>query len=131
MDYFLWHRCMWRWPRSCIEPICQSFRERVIANASRTLNKAERNYCVTDKELLAVKYSIEYFRQYLLGQQFFIRSDPQALVWLYQLKEPKGRVARWIEILSAHNFQVEYRQGTKHGHADSLSWCPYPRDCTC
>lgn len=74
----------------------QDGRERVIAYASRTLNKAERNYCVTDKELLAVKYFVEYFRQYLLGQPFLVRSDRQALVWLFKLKEPKGRVARWI-----------------------------------
>ncbi len=41
--------------------------ERVIAYASRSLNKSERNYCVTDKELLAVRYFIEYFHHYLLG----------------------------------------------------------------
>lgn len=46
----------------------QDGRERVISYARRTLNKAERNYCVTDKELLAVKHFIEYFRQYLFGR---------------------------------------------------------------
>jgi hypothetical protein len=39
---------------------------KVISYGSRTLNKAERNYCTTDKELLAVRYFIEYYRQYLL-----------------------------------------------------------------
>lgn len=42
----------------------QSNRERVIAYANRSLNKAERNYCVTDRELLAVVYFVQYFRQY-------------------------------------------------------------------
>ena len=92
----------------------QDGREVVIAYASRTLNKAERNYCVTDKELLAVRHFVEYFKQYLLGQTFTIRSDHQALVWLFKLKEPKGRVARWIEILSAYNFNIEYRPWTQH-----------------
>jgi hypothetical protein len=109
----------------------QNGQERVLAHASRTLNKAERNYCVTDKELLAVRYFTEYFKQYLLGQKFIIRTDHQALVWLYKLKEPKGRVARWIEILSAYNFEIEYMPGPRHGNADGLSRCPNPADCMC
>lgn len=46
----------------------QNCQERVISYASRTMNKVETNYCVTDKELLAVKYVVEYFKQYLLGR---------------------------------------------------------------
>ena len=37
-----------------LSQIHQDGREYVIAYASRTLNRAERNYCVTLKELLAV-----------------------------------------------------------------------------
>ena len=109
----------------------QDGNERVIAYASRSLSSAEKNYCVTDKELLAVRYFIEYFRQYLLGVEFKIRTDHQALVWLFSLKEPKERIARWIEILSAYKFSVEYRPGKKHGNADAMSRCPCPQDCSC
>ena len=109
----------------------QAGQERVVAYASRSLNRAERNYCVTDKELLAVRYFVEYFRHYLLGRQFCIRTDHQALKWLFSLREPKGRIARWIEILSAYQFSIEYRPGKKHGNADGLSRCPNPRDCQC
>jgi hypothetical protein len=44
----------------------QDGRLRVIAYGSRTFNKAEKNYCIADKELLAVRYFIAYYRQYLL-----------------------------------------------------------------
>ena len=82
----------------------QSGQERVLAYASRSLNKAERNYCVTERELLAVVYFVQYFRQYLLGRKFTLRSDHQALVWLFSLKEPNGKIARWIEILVAFDY---------------------------
>ncbi|CAG2200883.1 unnamed protein product [Mytilus edulis] len=109
----------------------QEGRERVIAYASRSLNRAERNYCITQQELLAVRYFVDYFRQYLLGRKFKIRSDHQALIWLFRLKEPRGRIARWIEVLSSYNFSIEYRAGKKMGHADALSRCDNPHDCEC
>lgn len=115
----------------CVLSQVQNQKERVIAYGSRTLNKAERNYCVTDKELLAVKHFIENYKHYLLGRKFLVRSDHQALKWLFSLKEPKSRIARWIEILSAFDFEVEYRKGTQHGNADALSRCPDPKICAC
>ena len=109
----------------------QNGKEKVIAYASRALNKAEKNYCITEKELLAVRFFIEYFRQYLLGRRFLVRSDHQALVWIFRLKEPRGKVARWLEILSQYDFAIEYRPGKKHGHCDALSRCENPKDCDC
>lgn len=53
----------------------QNGKENVIAYGSRALNKSERNYCITDKELLALKNFIEYYRQYLLGRKFKARTD--------------------------------------------------------
>lgn len=104
---------------------------KVIAYGSRTLNKAERNYCITDKELLAVRYFVEYYKQYLLGRTFTVRTDHQALIWLFSLKEPTGRIARWIEILSNFTFTIQYRPGPKHGNADFMSRCLNPKDCDC
>ena len=109
----------------------QDGRERVIAYASRALNKAEKNYCITEKELLAVRYFIEYFRQYLLGRIFLVSGDHQALVWIFSLKEPRGKLARWLEILSLYDFSIKYRPGRKQGHCDALSRCENPKDCDC
>ena len=109
----------------------QDGKPRVISYGSRTLNKAERNYCVTDRELLAVKYFCDYYKQYLLGYHFLIRTDHQALKWLFSLKEPKNRIARWIEILSQYDFSIEHRPGKQHGNADGMSRCPDIQNCVC
>ena len=105
--------------------------QRVIAYGSRALGKAERNYCATDRELLAVKYFAEYYSHYLLGRKFLLRSDHEALKWLYSMKEPKHRIARWIETLGRFRYQLEYRAGKKHCNADALSRCPGPENCNC
>ena len=78
-----------------------------------------------------MKHFVEYYRQYLLGRKFLIQTDHQALCWLFSLREPKARIARWIEILSAFHFEIEYRPGQKHGNADALSHCPEPQQCRC
>ena len=60
-----------------------------------------------------------------------VRTDHQALIWLFKLKEPRGKIARWIEILSQYDFAIEYRAGRKQAHCDALSRCENPRDCEC
>ena len=108
----------------------QDGRERVIAYASCGLNKAERNYCVTEKELFAVIHCVQYFRQYLLGRKFRVRKDHQALVWLLRMKESNGKVARWLEILASYDFEIEYRPGRR---AELMCWEPSvtSRDGSC
>ena len=109
----------------------QNGTERVVSHASQTMSKAEKNYCVTDKELLSVHYFVEYFRQYLLGRRFKVRTDHQALVWLISSKKPKSRITRWLEILSEYDFSVEYRPGPKHDNANFMTRCEHPKDCSC
>ena len=109
----------------------QNGEEKVIAYGSKMLNKAERNYCVTDKELLSIRYFVEYFRQYLLGRKFTVRTDHKALTFLFSFKEPRGRLARYLEILSAYDFTVSYRKSGGHCNADGMSRCVSPWDCQC
>ena len=107
----------------------QHGQERVIAYASRLLNKAERNYCVTRRELLAVVYFVKQFRPYVLGRPFVIRTDHAALRWLRTMVDPVGQQARWLETLEEYQFEVEHRPGKKHANADALSRRPC-RQCS-
>ena len=103
--------------------------ERVLAFGSRCLNKAERNYCVTRRELLAVVYFMVYYRHYLMCRRVTVRSDHGCLRWLKQMRYPSGQVARWIERLAPFDWCIEYRPGARHQNADSLSRIPCPGDC--
>ena len=47
------------------------------------------------------------------------------------MKEPKHRIARWIEVLSEFDFELEYQPGRKHSNVDAMSRCPNPRQCSC
>ncbi|CAG2224863.1 Retrovirus-related Pol polyprotein from transposon 297 [Mytilus edulis] len=103
----------------------QDGEEKVIAYASRMLSDTQQKYCTTYRELLAVITFVKYFRHYLLGQQFRIRTDHASLIWLKNFKHPEGMVARWISVLDTYDYEIEYRKGTQHTNADVLSRKPY------
>ena len=97
--------------------------EKVIAYASRLYSKAERNYCVTRRELLAEVYFCRHFRQYLLGRNFLIRTD-HSFTWLRLTPDPVGQQSRWLKQLEEYSFVVQHRKGKKHENADAMSRIP-------
>ena len=98
--------------------------EKVIAYASKTLQKGQRNYSATKRELFAVVFFTGYFREFLLGRKFKIITDHRALVWLYSFKDPDAIVARWLEKLSNFDFEIIHRPGKTITNADALSRIP-------
>ena len=110
----------------------QDGQEKVIAYGSKVLSKAERNYCVTRRELLAVVHFVTQFKHYLLGRKFIVRTDHGALTWLFQFKEPEGQLARWLELLSPFDIEIIHRPGRVHSNGDAMSRKPCPDSCpTC
>ena len=101
--------------------------ERVIAYGSRAMTKAERRYCATRRELLALVWGVRHFRPYLYGCKFTARTDHNSLKWLCNFRDPEGQVARWLEILAEYTFStfsVVHRPSLQHGNADALSRLP-------
>ena len=104
---------------------------RVIAYGSYSLTPAQRNYCTTRKELLAVVRFTRLYRHYLLGRSFMLRTDHSSLTWLMRFRQINGQLARWLEELSQYDMVVVHRPGAKHINADSLSRIPDPQECDC
>ena len=95
--------------------------ERLIAYASRQLNSAEQAYTTSEIEMLALVWTTKYFRCYLYGTQFIVRTDHSALTYMRNFADHNSRLLRWSLKLSELDFVVEHRPGTKFAHVDALS----------
>lgn len=99
----------------------QDGEDKVICYLSRSLTKQERKFSTTEKELLAVLFAIEKLRPYLEGTKFTVVTDHYSLKWLFNIKEPTGRVARWALRLQQYQFDVVHRPGKNNVVPDALS----------
>jgi len=92
-----------------------------IAFASRALRGAEGNWSARELETLGIVWAVEHFREFLYGKAFTLQSDHHSLQWLLKLKDPQGKMARWIERLAEYDFEIVYLPGAKNVVADVLS----------
>jgi hypothetical protein len=104
-----------------LSQIREDGKEHVVAYASRSLNKAECNYPITDQECLAIVWAIKHFQHYLGLKPFTIVTDHSALKWLKTSKIPRGRRARWVMDLQQYDFNIKHRAGKANANADALS----------
>ena len=88
------------------------------------LSPAQRNYCVTRKELLAIVLFTKQCRHYLLGNTFKVRTYHNSLIWLMRFKNIEKQIARWIEELQNYDMGLLYKAGRDRGIADGMSRLP-------
>ena len=102
--------------------------ERPVAFASRSLSSSERNYSQIDKEALALVYGVKKFQAYLYGRKFTLVTDHKPLTSIFGPRKgvPAARLQRWSLLLSAYNYDIEFRPTAAHGNADALSRLPLP-----
>jgi hypothetical protein len=93
----------------------------VIYYASHVLNPAQMNYATTEKELLAVVYAFDKFRQYLLGSRVIMYTDHAALKYLFAKQDSKPRLLRWILLLKEFDVEIRDKKGCENTVADHLS----------
>ena len=86
---------------------------RPIHFASKTLNNAQQNYTVTEKELLAVVFAFDKFRSYLILSKTVVFTDHSAIKYLFTKKDAKPRLIRWILLLQEFDIEIKNKKGQR------------------
>ena len=71
--------------------------------------------------MLAIMFALRKFRCYIEGYHFIIKTDNMALKFLQTVKEPAGRLARWMLELQEYDCEIHYKKGSLQVVADTLS----------
>jgi len=97
-----------------------------VAFHSRKMDKAEINYEIYDKEMLAVVSAFKGWRRYLEGVRFqiIVYTDYKNLEYFATTKVLNRRQALWAQELAGYDFKIGYRPGSQNGKPDALSRQP-------
>ena len=91
----------------------------VLEFASKTLSSAERKWSVQERELYAIKWAVDKFRDYVKGTMFYVVTDHQSLQWLNAASN--GKVQRWALYLQQYNVKIIHLAGEYNVLSDWLS----------
>ncbi|GBC21803.2 hypothetical protein GLOIN_2v1765994 [Rhizophagus irregularis DAOM 181602=DAOM 197198] len=95
--------------------------EYVIEYASKSLNRTEQRWPITEQECYAIVWGIQHFHKYLINRKFEVVTDHAALKGLMTAKVPKGKRSRWVMELEQYDFEITHRPGKENKNADALS----------
>ena len=96
-----------------------------VAFFSKSMNEAQCNYDIYNKELLGLWEMLRHWHQYLFQPQHKVRihTDHANLLFWKNPGEHSRRVARWHVELMEYDFELVHIAGARNGWADALSRC--------
>lgn len=94
--------------------------EQPVAYGSRSLTDTQKRYAQIEKELLAIVYGCERFKQYLYGKQVQVESDHKPLESMFKKRLHKAptRLQRMLMRLQAFDLRVTYKPGKDSATAE-------------
>ena len=94
---------------------------RAIYYANKTFNEAQESYSTIEKEMLAMVFSCEKFRPYILGSHVIIHKDHASIKYLVEKKDAKPRLIIWVLLLKEFDIEIKDKKGSDNVIADHLS----------
>ena len=110
-----------RWEPFYNSGMKDSFGLRILGYASTALNRTQRDWCTTRKELFSVVFGLKRFKDCLLGRKIVVRSDHAALTYIRRSKELTPQQATWVEFIEQFDLTIVHRGGNKHCNTVDLS----------
>ena len=91
-----------------------------IYYASKTFNEAQENYSTTKKEILAMVFSYEKFKPYILGSHVIVHTDHVVIKYPMAKKDAKPRLIRWV-LFQEFDLEIKDKKGSDNVIVDHLS----------
>jgi len=97
-----------------------------IEYASCSLNDTQRRYSQIEKEMMAVKFGLERFHQYVYGQPVTVETDHKPLLGIVRksLNEISPRLQSMRMKIDRYDYKLIHRPGRELVVADTLSRAP-------
>ncbi|XP_015124738.1 uncharacterized protein LOC107046602 [Diachasma alloeum] len=94
-----------------------------VAYASKALTKTQQAWAQIEKEMYAIVFGCERFRQYILGKEVTVESDHKPLIPIFNkpMSEIPVRLQKMRLRLQGCDINVKYKQGKYLHIADALS----------
>ena len=85
-----------------------------IYYASGMLNDVQLNYATTKKELLAIVFTFDKFKLYLIVNKVIVFTVHSAIKYLMTKKDVKPRPIQWVLLLQEFDVEIRDKNGSEN-----------------